>query len=94
MSVRIAACGECDRASYPDPLLCPHCGSSSWNYRSAESGVLESCTRTRDGAWLGTVRTDVGPVVVARLAAEAHVGDALLLGRDGAVILAVAPRAH
>ena len=91
--VPICVCRACGHAVFPPRLLCPRCGGSEWREEAAERGVVEEATKavfrvrsepvTRR---LASVRTEVGPVVIARLLDDAGPGAAVSLAlSDGAV---------
>jgi uncharacterized OB-fold protein len=69
--LRVWRCDGCGEVRFPRPALCGRCGSRAFTAQEARDGVLEQATEQRgpDGASLrlGTVRTDAGPVVIARL---------------------------
>jgi uncharacterized protein len=93
VGVPICICGACGHAVFPPRLLCPGCGASEWREEVAERGVVEEVTealfRVRSEPVtrrLASVRTEVGPVVIARLLDDAEPGAAVSLAlSDGAV---------
>lgn len=69
---------------FPRRLLCPRCGGSVFEERAADEGVLEEATESRAGARIGSVRTDAGPIVLARLLEELEPGARVrLVQQDG-----------
>jgi len=62
----VVRCARCGLAAWPAPALCRACGSRELPAEQAGTGLLEETTAA-DPIVLGTVRTDAGPVVVARV---------------------------
>jgi hypothetical protein len=58
-------------------MLCRQCGSSELSFQEASGGVLEE-TSDSGGVTLGTVRTNAGPMAIARVVG-ARPGDELTL---------------
>jgi uncharacterized protein len=101
----IAICTSCGYAAYPPRILCPDCGGTEWRRRLADSGVVEEITVRRPvfkrrqlpyGNWLdqsetrlGAVRTDLGPVVVARIPEDAKPGDRVRLLAQASTAIAL-----
>jgi uncharacterized OB-fold protein len=93
-------CAGCRRIVFPRRLLCPDCGSAAWRRRRAESGRVEEVTLVRRAPGrtllapvrLGSVRLEVGPLVVARLEPAASAGMRVRLREDNGVPVAVAER--
>lgn len=69
-------CNACLHAVHPARYLCPRCQGWDWRPVAASSGILLQFTRMpgkqADDRYLGTLQTDVGPLVVARLAGTVH----------------------
>ena len=86
MSFRLPVCAACGRAAFPQRVLCPSCGGREWTTGDASTGVVEEATE-RDGVRIVSVRTGLGPVVIARAEVPAAAGDAVVLGSDGATLL-------
>jgi uncharacterized protein len=91
MSFPIPVCTACGRGGVPPPAvfpslgnLCPSCGRRSWANAAAEAGRVEEVTE-RAGVHIASVRTDLGPVVVARVAEATAPGDMVRLDADGGV---------
>lgn len=84
MSFPIPVCTACGRAAFPPRALCPSCGGPSWADAAAEAGRVEEVTE-RAGVHIASVRTDLGPVVVARVTEATAPGDMVRLDADGGV---------
>lgn len=75
MNLDITQCTQCGLKLFPARYFCPTCGASQWIRRSVESGTVMESTVIRHRAGeqeahalhLATVRTNEGPVVIARL---------------------------
>jgi uncharacterized OB-fold protein len=65
--VTVTVCTACGYCVFPRRLLCPQCGSGGFRAESARWGIVEEATTNRAGEPIGSVRTDAGPVVLARL---------------------------
>ena len=89
MSLRVAVCGMCGRASFPPPLLCPACGARDWREERVESGTLEAIA-DRGETRLGAVRLPQGPIAIARVEDGAEPGAAVRLDEQGDVPVASA----
>ena len=87
MSFVIPVCGVCDHAAFPPRLLCANCGGHDWRSVAVDGGVVVQSTE-RDGTSIATVRTPLGPVLVARLLGAATDGAAVRLDADGTVPVA------
>jgi uncharacterized OB-fold protein len=85
----VAVCEACGEAVYPARAVCPRCGAERWRQRSAPRGVVEEATVHR-GVRIASVRTDVGPVVIARLEDDVPEGSAVSLHLEGSAPVAVA----
>jgi uncharacterized OB-fold protein len=88
MSVTLARCGKCGHACYPARQICHRCGHADWTSVEIEDGVVEQVTTIRhrvDAApgdtaiHLAALRTDAGPIILARLATPAAAGTRLKL---------------
>ena len=88
----LAICSACGHSVFPTRLLCPRCGSSEWEGREVEEGVVEDVAVVRRvpggelGAAvpLGTVRVEGGALVLARLEGGVEEGASVRLEyRDG-----------
>ncbi len=84
MSFTIPMCSACGGAVFPPRALCPRCGGRAWTTAEAATGTVEELTE-RDGTRIASVRTDLGPVVIARAASEAERGGVVELGGDDGV---------
>ncbi|MHB8470051.1 MAG: zinc ribbon domain-containing protein [Gaiellaceae bacterium] len=78
MSFPLAICIPCGRAVFPPRALCPACGASSWVGGAASEGVAEQVTE-RAGVRIASVRTDLGPVLIARVAGDVVPGETIAL---------------
>ena len=83
MTFSVPVCSACGRAVFPPRVLCPACNSREWTAHET-GGIVEEVTE-RDGTRIASVRTDLGPVVIARLEADAPVGSSVALDADGGV---------
>jgi uncharacterized OB-fold protein len=88
----LAICSACGRGVFPARLLCPRCGSSEWESREVEEGIVEDATVVRRAPGgelavavpLGTVRVEGGALVLARLEGGVEAGASVWLEyRDG-----------
>lgn len=95
-TLTVFQCKGCGATLFPARYLCPRCGAADWREQAAPRGTLEECTVVRHrvgaqahgGVPLASVRTDAGPVVVARLDAAGRPGrpgDAVTLWLDDAM---------
>jgi uncharacterized protein len=64
--IPVQVCDACGHAVFPRRVLCPRCGSREWHLERAASGVVEELTTHRRGGLIASVRTVLGPVVIAR----------------------------
>jgi len=101
----VEVCSRCGYAAYPPRILCPECSGAEWRRGLADSGVVEEITVRRPvskhrqlpwGNWLdqsetrlGSVRTDLGPVVVARVPEGAKPGDRVRLHAQASTAIAL-----
>jgi uncharacterized OB-fold protein len=83
----LPVCASCGHAVFPSRVLCPACGGTGWETREAAGGVAEQVTAW-NGVGVAAVRTDLGPVVVARALAGVDAGGAVELAADGGVPIA------
>ena len=87
----LAVCLGCGRGAFPRPSWCPACGADRWREEELGAGTIEETTFVRRAPGralahpvrLGSVRLDVGPVVVARLLPGASAGCRVWLELDG-----------
>ena len=88
----IWVCEACGHAVFPRLLLCPVCGADRWREQRADRGVLEQATLVHPseerGTRVGSVRTDAGPVVIARLVGDIEPGAVVTLWREAGVVAA------
>jgi uncharacterized OB-fold protein len=93
--VTICACTACGHAVFPGRLLCPRCGSAEWRDALVRRGTVLATTQTRKRVivhrlletTIAEVRTDAGPIVIARLLGEATPGTEVgLATRAGGIV--------
>ena len=90
MTLKVFQCKECGATVFPARYLCSECGARDWRERVAERGTVSELTtvRRRVGAQRGgdvllaSVRTDAGPIVIARLDPAVRAGDEVRLAID------------
>ena len=61
----VFVCQTCGEAVFPARALCPRCGDNRWREQTVGDGVVEQATEHR-GVPVASVRTALGPVVIAR----------------------------
>ena len=76
----VSRCVVCGLSAWPPPAMCRRCGSLGFAPEPAAGGMLEEATGS-----LGTVRTDAGPMVVARVAGARPGAAVTLRVVDGAL---------
>ena len=81
MSLTVFACAACGRTVFPARALCPACGGREWREIDADGGVVQAATSVA-GVHLAEIRTDAGPLVVARAPAPAAPGQRVRLDAD------------
>jgi uncharacterized OB-fold protein len=79
----VFACLDCGHVVFPRLLVCSRCAGPRWREERAERGTVEAVTTS-----LATVRTENGPLVVARVIGSAERGDVVRLDRDGRAVVA------
>lgn len=93
--ITVHVCSACGHAVFPGRVLCPRCGSADWRDELVRRGTLLATTQTRKRVIvhrlletrIAEVRTDAGPVVIARLLGEADPGTAVTLAnRAGGIV--------
>jgi uncharacterized OB-fold protein len=84
VSFTLPVCADCGRAVFPPRAICPHCGGRTWTRAQTATGTVEELTE-RDGTRIASVRTDLGPVLVARADATVERGDVVALDADDGV---------
>jgi uncharacterized OB-fold protein len=79
--LHIQRCETCGVALFPDRLRCPRCRGRALTRVPAGPGLVEQETALRRqrsaddcAIRLGSVRLDVGPVIIARLESDANAG--------------------
>jgi uncharacterized OB-fold protein len=99
MSVGLAipVCTACGHAAFPPHLACSRCGSREFRGDPNTAGTVERTTfvRRRVGVPadappvpLASVRSDLGPVVIARAEDGVGPGDRVELAFEGAAVVA------
>ncbi|WP_374237907.1 Zn-ribbon domain-containing OB-fold protein [Gordonia sp. 'Campus'] len=75
MGITMQSCTRCGRASFPPRSLCPHCRSGDFEPLTAYRGVIEeiSVQRGTPAVTFASIRTDLGPTVVAKVVGEGGV---------------------
>ncbi|MCG5077872.1 zinc ribbon domain-containing protein [Paraburkholderia tagetis] len=91
----IPRCNACGEALFPARYRCPRprCGAADWTSEPAAGGAVEETTvvRHRVGAqgagdvYLSSVRTQAGPVVIARSDTALREGERVALTIDEAM---------
>ena len=92
----LAVCATCGRAAFPAPSWCPACGGDEWREEELGAGTVSETTFVRRAPGrriaapvrVGSVRLDVGPVVVARLAPGATSASRVWVELDGGAPIA------
>ena len=82
-SFAVPVCTACGHAIWPPRPLCPRCGCTSFEQRAVTTGVIEEWTAGAEHS-LASVRTQAGPVAIARLVREAPAGTTVELCWDRA----------
>lgn len=94
MTVDVSVCTACTKAFFPAPRACHACGSNHFSTRTVNAGSVEEATEVERGTRgagpvvIGCVRTDAGPVVVARFGDLPQPGDRVELTLDDRVLKA------
>jgi uncharacterized OB-fold protein len=57
-------CEECGQVVFPARVLCPQCAQNRWREKPLVEGIAEQLTEHL-GAPVASVRSDLGPVVLA-----------------------------
>ncbi|HEY2052320.1 MAG TPA: zinc ribbon domain-containing protein [Solirubrobacterales bacterium] len=96
-ALQIPVCTACGHAAFPPHLACSRCGSREWRGDGNTAGTVEQTTfvRRRVGVPadappipLASVRSDLGPVVIARAEGGVGPGDRVTMAFDGAAVVA------
>lgn len=90
MTLDVFRCADCGTTLFPARDLCPACGGAQWTKEAVSCGTVLAATvvshrvgASEPGAvHLASVRTDAGPVVIARLEAAASKGERVSLEVD------------
>jgi uncharacterized OB-fold protein len=96
VSLAVEICSSCDYVAFPARLWCPHCAGRDLRPAAAAAGVLEQVTTRRRGdtseVRIGSVRTEFGPVCLARLQGLVSPGAKVQLDVvDGAIVARPVP---
>jgi uncharacterized protein len=84
------ACATCGHVVFPARALCPSCAGAEWTTVDAERGTVEQVTE-RDGISIVSLRSELGPVVIARCSGTPRPGSVMLLDHEGSVPTARLP---
>lgn len=81
LGVPMRRCVDCGRVTFPGRAMCPGCAGAIFDTEVARYGVVEELTRPAGGTppVLATIRSELGPVVIAALHAEVHSGQQVAL---------------
>ena len=90
MTLKVFQCKQCGATVFPARYLCSECGGGDWCERVAERGTVSEWTSVhrrvgaQDGGdvLLASVKTDAGPIVIARLDRVVQAGDEVRLAID------------
>lgn len=93
----VEVCGQCGHAAHPPRLLCAVCAACDWRPERAGEGLVEEVTllgsatepNAGHGRRLAAVRLELGPRVVARVAAGVEAGDRVALETSDGETVAV-----
>ena len=81
--VPVQVCDACGHAVFPARALCPRCGGREHHVEVAAGGLAEQLTTHRQGGLIASVRTELGPVVIARADDGVAAGSRVVLELDG-----------
>lgn len=75
MGITMQCCVKCAKSAFPPRSLCPHCHGSAFVPVTAYRGVIEetSLQRGTPGTLYASIRTDLGPIVIARILGDGGV---------------------
>lgn len=101
----VAKCRSCGYLAYPPRLICPTCGSIEFRKQILEQGTVEEVTVRRPvtkrrqlpwGNWLdqhatrlASIKSDLGPRVVALVPEDVGVGDRVTLRSQASTAIAL-----
>lgn len=96
MAVGIATCAACQTQYFPSRLLCARCGSDKFVATQVRTATVEAVTQLASGnrrddavpVHLGSVVTEAGLRIVARLAGPISPGRQARLHMRGRAVLA------
>lgn len=87
--LQIMRCSSCEAAAFPDRLRCSHCGATCFSHIPAGPGIVEEETTLRrppgqvgEPIRIGSVRLNVGPMLVVRLAPQAGQGARVVIEQN------------
>ena len=83
IGLTVDVCVACGQSVFPRRVLCPRCGGRDWRSEDAGPAVVEEVTSHRRGGTIASVRTALGPVVIARAPDGIAPGTEVSLGLDG-----------
>ena len=94
--VDIQKCRVCAEVHFPAHLSCAKCGAMDFETISTQQGILEQITvlNRRVGATdaepvcIGLVRTEAGPLLIARINGNLPINTRVTLNSDGATPVA------
>ena len=72
MGITMQRCTQCEKAVFPPRGICPHCHHSVFVPVTAYRGVIEETSTQRGTSPIlfASIRTDLGPVVIAEVIGE------------------------
>lgn len=99
--ITISGCEKCDWRGFPHRYWCPACGSFETRDVVVDTGVVEQATEVRRAAGragdspvtIGSVRTDGGAQIIARLEGAAAGDSVVLHTEEGAFVARAIQRA-
>lgn len=82
MSVMIQVCRQCGARWFPDRLVCPSCGATSFDREAVSACRIEQVTVLANGTSLATATIEPNIPVIVRLFGQIRVGDDVPLTDD------------
>lgn len=86
---QITRCTNCRQAVFPERLRCPRCGGPEFDRIPAGPGTLEQTTTVHHPAapagehvTVGSVRLDIGPMLVVRVALRVRAGARVIVAQS------------
>ena len=94
--IEVCVCERCGHAVYPFRHVCPECAARAWRVEHVDDGTLEQATTIRQRIGVerrvpnrvGSVRLDLGPVVITRVLDGAEVGARVALAKSAGAVVA------